>query len=251
MGQIKAVVFDLDNTLYNYNGADEAAKVELCRYAEQRFGLSPDETMKLHREIMDEQMEELGRTAASHSRMIRCQRMLERLEKPLFPHAQAMCRIYWETLFDHMEIEQGAAELLRALSLYGIKVGVGTNMTAWVQFEKINRLKLGPYISSMVTSEEAGAEKPDLKFFLYVLKKMGCLPEECLFIGDDPRLDYLGAKAAGLKAAWYTRRADDANGYVKRDKKLEEKVEMRIAAFETCLTGDGIRLGDELIRYRR
>ena len=35
---IKAVIFDIDNTLYNYDEAHEAAFPELCRYVKEQFG---------------------------------------------------------------------------------------------------------------------------------------------------------------------------------------------------------------------
>ena len=52
----------------------------------------------------------------------------------------------------------------------------------------------------VVTSEEAGCEKPEKAFYELCIKKAGCLPEECLMIGDSLEKDVLGAKAAGMQA---------------------------------------------------
>ena len=54
-----------------------------------------------------------------------------------------------------------------------------------------------------MTSEEAGAEKPDRRFFDLCIQKSGCAPEECLFVGDHPQGDAKGALAAGMHAVIY------------------------------------------------
>lgn len=244
MTKIKTVIFDLDNTLYNYTKSDQAGKKELYGYCENRFGLTQEEAEDLQAEMFQKQQKLMHGQAASHSRLIRHQMMLEKLEKPLFPHALAMCSSYWETFFDAMEAEPGAAELLRALKLYGIRIGCGTNMTTWVQYEKLRRLNLGHYIDFMVTSEEAGEEKPGMGFYTCLLEKTGCAPEECIFIGDSYQFDYRGSISAGLNGVWYAGHAKDKD----RAREAGQRTENRIDRFPDCLTPDGIRLGTFLIR---
>lgn len=244
MERIKTVIFDLDNTLYNYTKADLAAKQALYAYCESRFGLSEEEAESLQKEMFQRQQKEMHGQAASHSRLIRHQMMLEKLEKPLFPHALAMCSAYWDTFFDAMEIEPGVTELLRALKLYGIRIGCGTNMTTWVQYEKIRRLKFGPYIDFMVTSEEAGQEKPGMGFYACLLQRTGCPPEECIFIGDNYEFDFKASENAGMHGIWY------AGHMGKKDqiREDEKRTEKRIDRYGDCLTKEGIRLGGILIR---
>ncbi|MCD7887241.1 MAG: HAD-IA family hydrolase, partial [Clostridiales bacterium] len=64
------------------------------------------------------------------------------------------------------------------------------------------RLGLLDALDFVVTSEEAGVEKPDPGLFLLCAEKAGCLPEECLFIGDNLKKDVLGAQNAGMEALW-------------------------------------------------
>ena len=56
----------------------------------------------------------------------------------------------------------------------------------------------------IVTSEEAGAEKPHYHFFDICVEKAGVRPEECAFIGDNVRKDIEGAWESGMKGIWYT-----------------------------------------------
>ena len=75
-------------------------------------------------------------------------------------------------------------------------------MTADWQYAKLKRLGLMAYVDFIVTSEEAGAEKPDAALFLLCAEKAGCTPEECAFVGDSLLGDALGARDAGMAAYW-------------------------------------------------
>ena len=96
---IKTVIFDIDNTLYDYDKNHVYGMKALADYCESAFGKSEEEMRKCYKEA---QKVMLGRirtdTAAIHSRLLRTQIMLELWEKPLFPHAVNMYHAYWDTL---------------------------------------------------------------------------------------------------------------------------------------------------------
>ena len=73
-------------------------------------------------------------------------------------------------------------------------------MTAHIQFRKLEKLSLLSFVDFVVTSEEAGCEKPEKSFYELCIEKAGCLPEECLMIGDSLEKDVLGAKTAEMQA---------------------------------------------------
>ena len=52
----------------------------------------------------------------------------------------------------------------------------------------------------MVTSEEAGAEKPAARIFETALERAGARPEEAVMVGDDPETDIAGAAALGMRS---------------------------------------------------
>ena len=103
--------------------------------------------------------------AVNHNRLVRFQCMLETLGKPVFPYAYEMYNLYWDTLIDQIIPSPGIEELMKELKQRGIYIGIGSNMTSDVQYRKILKLGLGKYIDGIVTSEEAGAEKPHRKAF--------------------------------------------------------------------------------------
>ena len=204
---IKSIIFDIDDTLYDFTSAHGAALHALTAFAEDALGLSAEAFVALHRETFRLQQARSGRTAASHNRLIRFQMMLETLKKPV-ALAPAMAELYWTALLARAKALPGAAETLTRLREMGMAIGVGTNMTADWQFAKLQRLGMLPLIDFIVTSEEAGVEKPDAGLFALCARKAGCAMSECAFVGDNLKGDAVGARDAGMRAFWLCREPD-------------------------------------------
>ena len=202
---IKAVIFDIDNTLYDYDKNHVYGMKALADYCESAFGKSEEEMRKCYKEA---QKVMLGRirtdTAAIHSRLLRTQIMLELWEKPLFPHAINMYHAYWDTLIRQAQPSLGVKKFMQDLKRRNIRIGVGTDMTAYIQYKKLTALGLAPYVDFIVTSEEAGVEKPDSHLFEICVEKAGVSADECAFIGDSLKKDVEGSAKCGLKGIWYT-----------------------------------------------
>ncbi len=200
---IKTVIFDVDNTLYSYTEAHKEAFKALTAYAEEKLGLSQEDFEKLHQDTEKELRAYMGNVAALHNRCIRYQVMLERRGIPLYPHVLKMNDLYWNRLLEAAEPSDGALDTIKALKGQGIRIGIGTDMTARVQFLKLETLGILSYVDFLVSSEEAGAEKPEQAFFARCVEKAGCGADECLFVGDNLTKDVLGAVDAGLHGVWY------------------------------------------------
>ena len=171
---MKAVFFDIDNTLYSYDQGNEAGMKALTSYAENNLQVSAETFMQAFRQARKVVEERIGMDcAATHNRLIRIQCILEILKKPLYPHAKMMYHRYWENLIAFSRPEEGAVQLMQALKAKGVGIGIGTDMTAYIQYEKLEKLGLAPYIDWIVTSEEAGAEKPSERFFALCAEKSG------------------------------------------------------------------------------
>lgn len=207
---IQTVIFDIDNTLYDYDAAHAVAFQALTDYARRELGVAPEAFPTLHQEANEVLKAHTGpNCAAIHSRLIRYQLLLERLGKPL-THAPIMERLYWNALVDAAVASPGAQACLEALKRSGVRLGIGTDMTADWQYVKLERLGLLPWFDFIVTSEEASDEKPGERFFALCLEKAGCPAEKCAFVGDNPKKDVAGALRAGMRAIWYHPREDAA-----------------------------------------
>ena len=207
---LKAVIFDLDNTLYDYDAAHAVAWQTLQAFAAGALCVTPEQFDALHA-AADRALRERtgGGCAAIHNRLLRYQVLLEQLGRPV-GLAPEMSRLYWDTLLNAMRPYPDAVSTMAKLRDMGLVVGVGTNMTAESQYEKLLRIGAMDQVDFIVTSEEVGAEKPDRRLFDMCAEKAGCAAGECLFVGDNPAYDVRGALAAGMRAAWY--RPGDGEG---------------------------------------
>ena len=205
---LKAVIFDIDNTLYNYDAAHAPAFAAVTEYARRELGIPAEAFPGLHAQAQRTLIERCGvNCAASHNRLIRYQVLLEARKLPL-RHAPVMDALYWSTLMDAMVANPGAVEAMAALHGRGLAIGIGTNMTADWQFEKLRRLRAIDHVDFIVTSEEVTAEKPDRRFFDACAEKAGCAPGACAFVGDSLAGDVRGALDAGMRAVWFCHKQD-------------------------------------------
>jgi putative hydrolase of the HAD superfamily len=205
---IKTVIFDIDNTLYSFDDANEIAFAKVLDYVEENLDISLERFVKLYEHFKATMPQN---NSVCHNRIIRFQKILETQKLPLYPHALKMYNIYWDTLVDVAVPSSGAISTLEELKQRGIKIGIGTDMTARIQFVKLTKLGMLPYIDFIVASEEACAEKPDPKFFALCVEKAGCKADECIFVGDSIKKDAIGATNAGLNGIWYNPENKDTN----------------------------------------
>lgn len=103
----------------------------------------------------------------------------------------------------------GAHAMLAALSKR-FRLVVATNATdsraAQVR-AALARVQMGEYFSAIFTAAELGSRKPEPLFFFNLQSVLGASPDNLLMVGDDYRVDILGAKIAGWHAAWYNPRS--------------------------------------------
>jgi len=81
-----------------------------------------------------------------------------------------------------------------------MKIVLISDLTIGIQLRKIEKLKITPYIDYLVTSEEAGSEKPHSIMFLLALNKLNILAHETIMVGDNKENDIAGANAVGIES---------------------------------------------------
>ena len=90
------------------------------------------------------------------------------------------------------------APTLTELKKRGLILGLISNIEQDID-ETLNRLGLPSWLEIVVTSQDAGANKPQPEIFLEALKRAGVQPAEALYIGDQYQVDVVGASGAGMK----------------------------------------------------
>ncbi len=197
---IKTVIFDIDNTLYDFTYSNNIALDKLRDYTAEKFSWTRDEFDAKHLKAQKDIYAMMGYNGICRDRILRYKIMLEDSSLPVMPYAARMLELYWNTMLDTLRPYDGACSVMKALKDRGIYIGIGTDMTVYIQILKLERMNMFQYVDFMVTSEEAGEEKPSPAFFSMCLKKSKCSPGECLFVGDSLEKDYNGAVSAGMNA---------------------------------------------------
>lgn len=198
---IRAVIFDIDNTLYDYDNCHASAMNALQTFSCQKYHITANEFLRKFDKSKDIVKNQLGDTASSHNRMLYMQLFLEQICQKPASGALELYDIYWDTILRQMEPYPYVIPLMQELKRNNITIGVLTDLTAHIQHRKLRNLGLTEYIDILVTSEEAGVEKPSPIIFKKLLDKLSPIsPNEVLMIGDSEIKDTLGAKAAGMIA---------------------------------------------------
>jgi putative hydrolase of the HAD superfamily len=90
------------------------------------------------------------------------------------------------------------APTLTELKKRGLIMGLISNIEQDID-ETLTRLGLPSWLEIVVTSQDAGANKPQPEIFLEALKRASVQPAEALYIGDQYQVDVVGANGAGMK----------------------------------------------------
>ncbi len=193
-----AVLFDLDDTLYGYAPCNEAALAAVAGLAQDAGGPDPIAFRSLHDEVRRELALRYAGTAASHDRRRFFSQMVARLglEAAL---AEQWYRRYWEEFLAVMQPAPQAREVLDELRAR-CPLALVSNHTTEPQHAKLARLGLADCFAVVVTSEEAGAEKPAAQPFELALERLGVRARDAVMVGDDPVGDIGGASALGIRA---------------------------------------------------
>jgi len=69
---------------------------------------------------------------------------------------------YWREFLVNTRLFPGVREFLQQLKSIGIKTANITDLTAQIQFRKMVYFGLDEYFDYVVTSEEAGCDKPNI-----------------------------------------------------------------------------------------
>jgi len=205
---IKAVCFDWFNTLARY----EPPREELQSQALQEFGIrvSPQEIMPgllvADRDFFDENAVSPVRKRSPEEQA----KIYTRYQKTILSEAGVSVPGEPDMLVKIMKrAQQLSAKMsfvlfndvlstLKTLKEQKLILGLLTNLDR--DMNPICRgLGLEPYISFIVTSGEVGVDKPKPQIFLAALQRTGTNASETVHVGDQYKLDVVGARAVGIK----------------------------------------------------
>jgi putative hydrolase of the HAD superfamily len=202
MSHFRAILCDLDNTLFHWDPCDERGRLAAHAALKAAAEVSFEEFMSHHAVVRAELKVRLGGQGSNHNRLFFFSGIVERIVKRARPSlVLTMYQRYWQAFFAAMKPHPDAHRVLSQLKR-SCPLAMVSNHVAQPQYDKLVRLGFEPYFDAVVVSEEAGFEKPDPRIFLAALTKLGVDAREAVMIGDHARGDIEGAHAAGLKTIY-------------------------------------------------
>jgi putative hydrolase of the HAD superfamily len=202
-----AVLFDLDDTLFDHWACTRAALVALRERVPAFRGLPVEPFEAEHRRLLEELHLQVlaGRMTVDQARVERFGRLLAFAGgTPDAPAPADVAAAYRTAYLEHWRPVEGAFDLLTAL--HGrVATGVVTNNVASEQRQKIDACGFGPLLDAVIISEDAGVTKPDPRIFELALEQLGRTAAESVMIGDAWETDIAGARAAGIRPIWLNR----------------------------------------------
>ena len=208
MKKYKAILWDLDGTLWDLNGNTIIALTQLYkRFESDRFQNTSLEFFLNAYPKHNERVWALYREGKIAKEELRNKRFID-----LFDEVNADYDLDFVELFATAFLEvcprlphliEGAREILDH-SRNNYTHVILTNGFIEVQGFKMAAAEIEDYFSTVVYSEEAGVRKPHQAIFDLALQRANCKAEEALMIGDDWDADILGARNAGIDQVFFT-----------------------------------------------
>jgi putative hydrolase of the HAD superfamily len=225
---LKAVFFDIDDTLFDTSGfAKLARKAALNMMIDAGLPLSSTEAYKLLREIIGQK----GSNYDKHFNVLTKTVFGE--EKPLLISLGMIN--YHNVKFALLRPFPETISTLINIKAKGYQLGVISNGITIKQWEKLIRLGIYPFFDEVVTSDEVGFEKPHGRIFEVALNRMGCSAENSVMIGNKFTEDIMGAVNAGMSAILVNSKLTTEEEKRIEEEKLDVKVISNISELENIL----------------
>ncbi len=202
-GPFKAVFFDFGGTLFSYQSL-MAGSVQLISEAATRLGLEV----------------EPGPAALAYHRASQ-ESMAELMQQPFFLHRDLFYGSFrrfaellgasasdefqdWfygaqrSSLIESFELRGDCIDTLGELHSRGLHLSIVSNVDDDFLHPMLERAGIKELLHSWTSSEEARSCKPSPEIYQMALDKVGCDPEEVMFVGDSPEQDIAGARTLGM-----------------------------------------------------
>ncbi len=187
--KIKAVVFDLDHTLFDRYATIRAISADFAKHFEGRLNVCADRIAKL---LCD------GDSAYIYYGWKRIFEYLCDMGAFSSPPAYEEYRETLLQLFSSKAVPfTFTYTVLEEVKKRGFKTGLITNGKAEIQEKKVKLLNLEGYFDEIILCGAFGKQKPDSAPFTEMAKRFDATPDTLIYVGDNPICDVGGAKNAG------------------------------------------------------
>ncbi|MDN3025097.1 HAD family hydrolase [Streptomyces sp. S.PB5] len=202
---IRAVVWDVDDTLFDYTGADRAGmRLHLAAEGLLAGYESVEQAIVRWREVTDAQWARFSAGEVDFQEQRRDRVRVFLGEELTDAEADAWFQRYvahYETVW---ELFPDVLPVLDALAL-SHRHAVLSNSSIHVQDRKLRALGVYDRFEVVLCAAELGVSKPEAGAFHAACEALDLAPEQVAYVGDHPEIDGRGAAEAGLHSFWIDR----------------------------------------------
>ena len=183
VGEIKGVIFDLDDTLYSEKEYVKSGFKAVSDYLGENYEETLWGYFNARKPAIDELLNEIGRNIEKND----------------------VIRIYRSHKPD-IHLYNGVVEMIDTLKQRGIKVGVITDGRPEGQKRKLEALGLWKLVDDVIVTDELGGiqfRKPCDIAFRIMITKWRLNPSEIIYVGDNPIKDFQAPIQLGMRSLWY------------------------------------------------
>jgi putative hydrolase of the HAD superfamily len=220
---LRAVAFDLDDTLYPEHSYVRSGFKAVARTLEHLLG-----------EPRDSLLEEMLALLEINGRGRIFDLILERRGRHDVQVVKDLVRSYRHHLPD-IYLDPVVPGLLVHLRSRGLKLGLLTDGLRVMQRNKLNALGVVEFVDVVICTDELGGKdcwKPSPVGFQKLVECLGVGADEVLFVGNDPIKDIEGARAVGMRAAQLTAPGSPSGGGVFHISQLCDLIPLLLGAAE-------------------
>jgi putative hydrolase of the HAD superfamily len=186
--EIKSILFDMDNTLFDFIEAKHAA----CNAIVEHLGLKDSRVLfkyflrgVYHFEAWENIRDYMNdRGIYSEQAYLDC------------------CVLYEKKKLETIDPYPNVVETLHQLKKMGLSLGVVTDAYIGHARSRLMKTRLFDLFDVLVTADMTGTKKPSPEIFFKTLEKLQIMPCQALFVGDSMRRDIEPAKKIGMVTAY-------------------------------------------------
>lgn len=201
----KYLFFDLDRTLWDYRANSEFTLKDLLNKYAPELNARFDEFLKVYYRINEGLWLDYrdGRIKKDVLSIKRFTDSFSHFHVDSSTFAQAFAEDYIIESPKKSKLYPNTLNALKYLKNKNYQLYLLTNGFLEVQKVKIRESKIEPFFQRMITSEEAGFQKPDKRIFEYAIQEINAEKDKCIMIGDDIENDIMGAQNFGIDSVLF------------------------------------------------
>ncbi len=200
------VIFDFDGTLVDSYACRKLAHIEVANILAD-YG--KEHGCKINKEVMVALISDIEREMTAKLIYDRKVWFSEAVKRYCTAALKVSKRVlseavlsYWNTIVKHSLPYPGAVDLLVSLKMKNIRLGMlsDTDGLKGMKYQRLCSSGLVGFFDAIVVSGEDTKEtKPDMHPFIRICNLLKLAPASCVYVGDNPEVDVVGAEQIGMK----------------------------------------------------